>query len=139
MKLYTFLNFNGNCRAAFEFYQEHLGGKIVAMMTHGDAPGGNVAPERSSAIMYARMELGGMDLAASDVPAERHQPMRSAYLSLEVSDAAEAERIYALLSEEGGEVFMPMEETFWAIRFAVLRDRFGTLWMVSASKPAPGV
>jgi PhnB protein len=73
---------------------------------------------------------------ASDVPPERFQPMRSVYLSLSVDSDAEAERIYALLSE-GGQVFMPMQDTFFASRFAQLRDRFGTSWMILHQKPMP--
>jgi PhnB protein len=69
----------------------------------------------------------------SDVSPDRFQPMRSAYLSLTVESADEAERIYALLSD-GGQVFMKMEETFFAVRFAMLRDRFGVSWMIVALK-----
>ena len=72
----------------------------------------------------------------SDVPPERFQPMRSVYLSLAVDSSEEAERIFKLLSE-GGEVFMPMEETFFAYRFGMLRDRFGTSWMILHQKPMP--
>jgi PhnB protein len=62
--------------------------------------------------------------------------MRSAYLALSVDSDEEAERIYALLSE-AGEIFMPMAETFFAIRFAMLRDKFGTLWMIIHERPMP--
>ena len=60
--------------------------------------------------------------------------MRSAYLSLTVGSTREAERVYALLTD-GGQIFMPMEETFFATRFAMLRDRFGTSWMLLYPKP----
>jgi PhnB protein len=60
--------------------------------------------------------------------------MRSAYLSLTVTSVEEAERLYALLSD-GGQIFMPMEETFFAVRFAMLRDRFGTSWMLLHPRP----
>jgi PhnB protein len=73
---------------------------------------------------------------AGDAPADRFQPMRSAYLALSVDSDEEAERIYALLSE-AGEIFMPMAETFFAIRFAMLRDKFGTLWMIIHERPMP--
>jgi len=72
----------------------------------------------------------------ADVQPERFQPMRSAYLSLSVDSTPEAERIYALLSD-GGEIFMKMEETFFANRFAMLRDRFGTSWMLLHERPMP--
>ena len=81
------------------------------------------------------MELGETMLLGADIPPDRFQPMRSEYLSLTVN-ADEAERIYALLSD-GGQVFMPMEETFFATRFAMLRDRFGTSWMLLC-EPAEG-
>ena len=71
---------------------------------------------------------------ASDAPPERFQPMRSAYLSLGVGSNEEAERIHKLLAD-GGEVFMPMEETFFAFRFSMLRDRFGTSWMIIYERP----
>ena len=138
MKLRTYLNYGGNCRQAFRFYEQHLGGKITSMMTHGQMPGPNQAsPEWKDAILHARMEIGGTDIMASDVPPERFQPMRSAYLSLSVESTEDAERIYALLSD-GGEIFMPMEETFFAFRFAMLRDKFGTSWMVIHERPPQG-
>jgi len=130
MKLYTYLNYGGNCREAFEFYVEHLGGKITSVTTHGEQPQSNeVPPDWKNAVLHARMELGETVLLAADIPPDRFQPMRSAYLSLLVDSTDEAERIYALLSQ-GGQIFMPMEETFFAHRFAMLRDRFGTSWML---------
>jgi PhnB protein len=130
MKLYTYLNYGGNCRQAFEFYAKHLGGKITALTTHGELPdASNVPPEWKNAVLHARIELGETVVMAADIPPDRFQPMRSAYLSLLVTSIDEAERIYALLSD-GGQIFMPMEETFFAHRFAMLRDRFGTSWML---------
>ena len=130
MQLQTYLNYGGNCRAAFEFYAEHLGGRITFLTTHGEQPNaGAVPPEWKDAVLHARLELGGTTLLGADVPPERFQPMRSAYLSLMLSSNDEAERIYALLSADG-EIFMPMAETFFAHRFAMLRDRFGTSWML---------
>lgn len=135
IKLHTYLNYGGNCEQAFRFYEKHLGGKITMMMTHGQSPdANNVPPEQKNAIMYARMTIGETDLMASDAPAERFQPMRSAYLSLSVGSIEEAERIFGLLSD-GGEIFMPMQETFFAHRFAMLRDKFGTSWMVINERP----
>ena len=137
MKLFTYLNYGGNCAQAFRFYEEHLGGKITMMMTHGEQPGAtNVPPERQKDILHARITLGGTELMAADVPPERFQPMRSAYLSLSVTSIEEAERIHAVLSD-GGQIFMPMEETFFAFRFSMLRDKFGTSWMIIYERPMP--
>jgi PhnB protein len=135
MKLHTYLNYGGNCEEAFRFYEKHLDGRILAMMAHGEAPEpGNVPADWKKKIMYARMSLGETDLMASDVPPERFQPMRSVYLSLSVPSTAEAERIHALLSD-GGQIFMPMAETFFAFRFSMLRDKFGTSWMIIHERP----
>ena len=134
MKLHTYLNYGGNCREAFRFYEKHLGGKITMMMTHGEMPNpGEVAPGMKNAVLHARLALGETELFGSDVPPERFQPMRSAYLSLSVESTGEAERVYALLSD-GGQIFMPMQETFFAFRFAMLRDKFGTSWMILHEK-----
>ena len=136
MKLYTYLNYGGNCRQAFEFYAEHLDGKITMMSTHGEQPGvGAVPPEWKDAVLHARIDIGDTVLLGADVPPERFQPMRSAYLSLLLDSDDEAERIYDLLAE-GGQIFMPMAENFFAHRFAMLRDRFGTSWMLVRERAA---
>jgi PhnB protein len=136
MRLNTYLNYGGTCRQAFEFYAQHLGGKIVMMMTHGEAPDPSQAhPELKDAILHARIDLGGATLLGADVPPDRFQPMRSAYLALSLTSSEEAERIYGLLSE-AGEIFMPIQETFFAFRFAMLRDRFGTSWMLLHERPS---
>jgi PhnB protein len=130
MQLHTYLNYGGNCEQAFRFYEQHLGGKITMLMRHGENPTpGQVGSDWKEKVLHARMNLGGTELLGADVPADRFQPMRSAYLSLTAGSTEEAERIYSLLSK-GGEIFMPMEETFFATRFAMLRDSFGTSWMI---------
>jgi PhnB protein len=135
MKLHTYLNYGGNCAEAFRFYEQHLDGKIIMMMTYAEMPEPrNFPPGMEKQILHASIELGDTQLMASDVPPERFQPMRSAYLALSVDSIADAERIYGLLSD-GGEIFMPMAETFFAFRFAMLRDKFGTSWMILNSRP----
>src|SRR4029077_5585798 len=100
MKLYTYVNYADNCQQAFRFYEQHLGGKITMMMTHGQQPNAkNVPPAQTNPTLHARMYLGETELLGADVPPERFQPMRSAYLSLAVSSVEEAERICALLSD----------------------------------------
>ena len=135
MKLFTYLNYAGNCQEAFRFYEQHLGGKITMMMTFGQGPNAkDVPPHLQNAILHARMSIGETELMGADV--ERAQPMRSAYLTLIAGSTEEAERVYAALSD-GGEIFMPMAETFFAFRFAQLRDKFGTNWMILHERPRP--
>jgi PhnB protein len=130
MKLNTYLNYGGNCEQAFRFYERHLDGKITMLMRRSEQPDqGATWPGWEQSVQYACMQIAGTELMAADVPPDRFQPMRSAYLSLTVSTTDEAERIYELLSD-GGQIFMAMEETFFAIRFAMLRDKFGTSWMI---------
>jgi PhnB protein len=137
MKLNTYLNYGGNCEEAFRFYENNLGGKISMMMHFADQPDPkNVPPGLEKYVLYANMTIGGTQLMGSDVPPERFQPMRSVYLSLAVDSSDEAERIYKLLSD-GGEIFMPMAETFFAFKFGMLRDRFGTSWMILHQRPMP--
>jgi PhnB protein len=137
MKLHTYLNYGGNCEEAFRFYEKHLGGKITMVMTQGEMPGAkDVPPEVAKKVLHARLELGETAIMASDVPPEHFEPMRSAYLSLSVASSTEADRIYALLSD-GGEIFMPIDETFFAFRFGMLRDKFGTSWMILHERPMP--
>jgi len=133
MKMHTYVNFAGTCAEAFRFYEKHLGGTIGMMMTHGQAPDqSKVSPEMKNAVLHARITVGGTDLLGADIPSA--QPMRSAYLTLAVNSDAEAERIFSALSE-GGEVFMPIQETFFATRFGQLRDRFGINWMIIHERP----
>jgi PhnB protein len=128
MKLDVYLNYAGNCRQAFRFYEQQLGGKITMMMTHGQGPNAaNLPAEQRDAILHARIEIGNTVVMGADIP--KSEPMRSAYLTLTVDSEKEAERLYTVLSE-GGQVFMKMEKTFFANRFAMLRDRFGTSWML---------
>ena len=135
MTMNTYVNFAGTCAEAFRFYEKHLGGTIGMMMTHGQAPDhSQVKPEWKDAVLHARISIGGTELMGADIPSA--EPMRSAYLSLGVDSDADAERIFAALSD-GGQVFMPMQETFFATRFAQLRDRYGINWMIIRERPQP--
>lgn len=131
MKLDIYVNYNGNCEEAFGFYQEHLGATLLSKMTHGEVKNPNIPPGYDAKIVHAQLNLGGTVLRGADIPGA--EPMRSAYLSLELDSDAEADRVYALLTD-GGQVFMKMQETFFASRFAMLRDKFGTSWMLLHSR-----
>jgi PhnB protein len=134
MKLFTHLNFGGDCEAAFRFYEKHLGGKITMMMRVNDLPP-NVKPpdEPVTSVIHARMDVAGVELIGNDVPAKFFQPIRSSYLYLAVASTAEAERIYKTLSE-GGQIGSPIAETFFATRYAQVRDKFGVLWTILHEK-----
>jgi PhnB protein len=136
MQLHTYVNFAGRCAEAFRYYEQHLGGKILMLMTQGQAPDqSHVKPEWKDMVMHARIAIGGTTLLGADIPTA--EPMRSAYLSLSVDSDAEAERIFKALAD-GGQAFMPMQETFFASRFGQCRDRFGINWMILHERPRQG-
>lgn len=139
MKVATYLNFPGNCEEAMSFYEQHLGAKVLVKSRFSDmsamgAPQDLPPGLKREGIMHARFMLGDTVVMASDGPPERVQPMRSAYICLSVDSSEEAERIYKVLTE-GGEVFMPIGEMFFAHRFGQFRDKFGINWMVIHEKP----
>lgn len=135
MRLYTHLNFGGDCEEAFRFYAQHLGGTITMMLRKSELPAqAKGASGPGNAVIHARMTLAGVELIGNDVPAEHFKPIRSSYLYLALDSADAADKIYAVLAD-GGEVSMPIAETFFASRFAQLRDRFGTLWTVIHERP----
>lgn len=127
MQLDIYVNYRGMCEAAFSFYAQHLGGKLTDLVRHGDHPNPATPADWKEKVLHARIEIGGTVLMGADV--SHAEPMRSAYLSLSLDTEEDAERTYALLAD-GGEIFMKMEKTPFANRFAMLRDRFGTSWML---------
>ena len=133
MKLYTHLNFGGNCEEAFRYYEKHLGGKIVVMMNQSQVPGS--AAGADTAIIHARMDIGDTILIGNDVPPNVFDRIRSVYMYLSVDSPEEAERVHKALAE-GGEITMPMKPTFFATRFSQVRDRFGVLWSIINELPS---
>lgn len=126
VKLDIYLNFPGTCEEAFTFYETHLGGTIHMKMPHQEIPP-HFPAAWENPMLHAVMEIGGMRVRGADIPGA--QPMRSAYLTLNLATVEEAGRVYEILSEEG-EIFMEMAETGFAKRFAMLRDKFGIAWML---------
>ena len=127
MRLDVYVNYRGNCEEAFRFYELHLGGTITGMVRHAEQPNPSLPADWQEKVLHARIEIGTTVLMGADIP--QAEPMRSAYLTLTLDSEADAEGKYALLAD-GGEAFMKMEKTPFANRFAMLRDRFGTSWML---------
>jgi PhnB protein len=134
MQINPYLFFNGQCEAAFKFYADVLHGKIEAMITHEGTPAeGQVPADWRKKIIHARLSFGDKLLMASDAPPAHSEPMKGFSVSVNVDDPKEADRIFKAFSE-GGTVKMPIQETFWAVRFGMLVDKFGTPWMVNCEK-----
>ena len=133
MRLDIYVNYRGNCEQAFRYYEQHLGGRITGVVRHGEQPNPNIPAGWSDKVLHARIEIGDTTLMGADIPSA--EPMRSAYLTISFDHAEEADRAYELLGD-GGEIFMKLASTPFANRFAMLRDRFGTSWMLLHQTPA---
>jgi PhnB protein len=128
------LRFDGNCEAAFKFYAENCGGVIEAMMNHEGTPAeAQVSPDWRKKILHARLKIGDLLIMGADAPPGSFRKPEGFSVALNVESIAEAEQLYKTLSA-GGSVVMPIAETFFAHRFAMLNDRFGTPWMILAER-----
>ena len=135
MQVTPYLSFDGTCEEAFSFYAAALGGKIEAMMPFGGSPMAEHVPaEWHNKVMHAGLNLGDQVVMGSDGMPGRYEKPQGFAVSLQIEDPAEAERTFGALAE-GGTITMPLGETFWALRFGMLVDRFGTPWMVNCSRP----
>ncbi len=136
MQLNSYLFFNGNCKEAFEFYEQCLGGKIAMIMTNHDAPPeGQIPGISGETIMHVRLEVDNWILLGSDCPPNMFNGNNGFSVNLGIGNPAEAERIFNALAENGT-VQMPFAQTFWAFRFGAVSDRFGIPWMVNCEKAA---
>ena len=136
MQVNPYLTFSGNCEAAFKFYEQCLGGKIEAMMTHEGTPMENqVPPAWRKKIMHARLSVGDTVLMGSDGPPDSKNEIKGFSMSVTLKDTAQAERTFNALAEKGT-VQMPIQETFWSSRFGMLVDQFGVPWMINCEPAA---
>ncbi|WP_211256162.1 VOC family protein [Edaphobacter aggregans] len=135
VQITPYLNFNGNCKEAFEFYERTLKGKIEAMMPHAGSPAEqHTTPEWRNKILHARLNVNGGILMASDAPPQGYKQPEGFAVSLNLTDIPEAERIFRELAADA-RITMPLQPTFWAARFGMLTDRFGIPWMINCEQP----
>jgi len=131
VQLNPYLSFNGQCEAAFRFYERCLGGKIAFTLTYAESPMGKEVPANwQRKIVHCRLMVGEQVLMGGDPPPERYEKPQGFSVTINVDSPSEAERIFRALSEKGT-VHLPIQETFWALRFGMLVDQFGTPWMIN--------
>jgi len=134
MKVNPYLNFNGQCEAAFKFYEQVLGGRITFSMTWGEMPGADKLPaETHKLIGHATLTLGDQVLMGADALPGQYQQPQGMNVSLHLKDLAEGERIFNALAESGS-VTMPFQQTFWSPGFGMCVDQFGVPWMVNCEQ-----
>jgi PhnB protein len=131
MELSTYLAFKGECEAAFRFYEQSLGGTLGPVFRYAGTPLANQVPaDWQDKVMHASLTLGGQMLMGADVAPDGYQEPKGFSLSLQLKDAAEAERLFRQLSANG-KILTPLEKTFWAERFGVVVDPFGITWLIN--------
>ncbi len=134
----TYLNFDGRCEEAIEFYRRALGAEVTMLMRFKDSPEppkpGCTAPGSENKIMHASMRIGGTTVMASDGHCTGKPSFQGFSLSLTAPTEAVAERLFAALAE-GGQVQMPLAKTFFSPRFGMVVDRFGVSWMILVLTP----
>lgn len=131
MTLNTYLVFNGQAEEAFKFYAKCLNAKILATFKHSDTPAAAHVPANwQDKIMHIALKAGDSVIMGSDAPPDRFKAPQGFSVSIQIEEPAEAERIYAALSE-GGAITMAIQQTFWAARFAMFVDRYGIPWMIN--------
>ena len=134
MQLSPYVNFNGQCEAAFKFYEQVLGAKISFMTTWGEMPGAEQFPAQThKLIMHATLTVGGQTLMGADAPPDRYEQPAGMNVSIQVNDKAEGERIFNALAENGN-VTRPFQQTFWSPGFGMCVDQFGIPWMVNCEQ-----
>ncbi len=136
MKVTPYLNFDGQCAEAFAFYEQLFGGKIGFIQTFGESPMAQAMPvEDHGAVMHASLELpGGQLIQGSDAPGGRYNKPAGFMVTISLDSAEKGEHIFKELLKGGVET-MALQETFWAVRFGMLVDRFAIPWMVNVEKP----
>jgi PhnB protein len=135
-EIVTYLNFDGNCREAMEFYKKCLGAELY-LMPFSEAPG-DFPKEAKDRIMHARLTKGSTLLMASDtMPGMPFQQGNNFSVSMQCESLQEIERLFTALGEKG-KVTMPLQDTFWGARFGMLRDQFGIHWMFNFEHPKQG-
>ena len=131
MQLSPYLTFPGTCADAFRFYERCFRGTIEMMQTHGDSPmAAQSPPDWHPMILHVSLLIGTDRLLGSDRPPGSVETPQGFAACFSTEDPAEAERIFAALSE-GGKIGMPIQQTFWAVRFGMTVDRFGIPWMIN--------
>jgi PhnB protein len=136
MQLYPHLTFDGQCEAAFKFYEECLEGKTIFMVTYENTPVDFQIPsDWRGKVSHATFALNDFRFSGSDVLPGQYQRPQGFALQFNLSDPVKTERIFKTLAGSGS-VQMPLQETFWALRFGTLVDQFGIPWFLNCEKPA---
>lgn|SRR5512137_2795550 len=130
MQVQPYLNFDGGCEEALQFYKSALGAEVTALMRCKDAPdSGMIKPGLEDKVLHSSFRVGDSTIMASDGYCQGKPEFRGVSLTIIVPEEADAKRLFAALSE-GGEVRMPLAKTFFSPLFGMVADRFGVSWMI---------
>ncbi len=134
MQFIAHLNFSGNCEEAFGFYENCLGGKIQSLTRYSETPAGSqVPPDFSNKVMHATLVAGDQILMGWDAPPTHYHAPAGINVAIQLNDVSASERIFKAMTE-GGNITMPLQQTFWSPRFGMFTDRFGIPWMINCGE-----
>jgi PhnB protein len=137
MQVSPYLSFKGECERAFTLYEQCLGATRGSIFRYGGSPMADQVPAGwQDKVMHGSVTIGSLVLMGGDVAPDRYEEPKGFSLSVQTSSTADAERIFAELSQDG-RIVMPLEKTFWAARFGMLVDRFGIPWLINCEEAAP--
>ena len=132
MPTFPYLHFRGDCAAAMTFYAKALDGTDLQMMPYSQTPGGDPRPEAEARIMHAQVTLGDGTLMASDFPPGTEGDAQRGVSVMQVAPTPATAREWFDRLADGGSVIHPFGPTFFASAFGMVKDRFGTHWIISA-------
>jgi PhnB protein len=133
-----YLSFKGDCEAAFRFYERCLDGRVGTIFRYGGSPMADGAPAGwEDKVMHGSVTVAGRTLMGADIAPERYEEPKGISLSLQIANAADAERIFTELARDG-RIVVPLEKTFWAERFGMVVDRFGIPWLINCETTGEG-
>ena len=134
MQMTPYLNFNGQCEAAFTLYEQCFGAQVGTLFRYAGTPMADQVPaDWKDKVMHGTITIGDQVLAGADVAPPLYEEPKGFSLSLQLTSTTEADRIFHMLAKDGT-VVMPLEKTFWAARFGVVVDGFGIRWLINCEE-----
>lgn len=125
------IDFSGQCKTAFEYYAEHLGGKIGTMLCFKDSPASATVPaSRQDEIVHANIVIHGVELAGADIASDQYQRPTGFYVLLSLDSNEKVKSAFSAL-ERGGEVILSLQKTFWSSCYGIVVDQFGVPWKIN--------
>ncbi|MBU8906177.1 VOC family protein [Desertibacillus haloalkaliphilus] len=137
VSMYPYIILDGQGQEAVKFYEHALDAEVIGLQTFGDMPGDPefpTPPEAKDRVLNAHLKAGNAELMISDTfPGQTYQVGTHVSVAVSINNAEKAKEMFEKL-QEGGQVTMPLQETFWSPAYGQVTDRYGVTWQVSTQK-----